>query len=285
MPERPRQRTFDQPHPVVPGLTHGGWRRVRSADDTGLGPHDHGPAYELCLVVGGAVDWWVEEQVYAVRGGDAFLTRPRERHGGVDAVLQPSELFWVGFTLDPRDPVAGTTAQQTRALARRFGAIRRRHFPTDGSLTRPFAQLIDSLGRRDAIGALAARTAVCQLLLDTLRCHDAAEDVARRITPQIDAAMRWMNQRLGDEFAVDAAADAAGLSVTRFHERFRAEVGLPPGEWRTRQRVARAKALLREGKLSVTQVAMHCGFSTSQYFATVFKKQTGVSPRAYRAPS
>jgi len=123
------------------------------------------------------------------------------------------------------------------------------------------------------------------VLLGTLRCHDAAEDVAGRISPQSDAAMRWMNQRLGDEFAVDAAADAAGLSVTRFHERFRAEVGLPPGEWRTRQRVARAKALLREGKLSVTQVAMHCGFSTSQYFATVFKKQTGVSPRAYRAPS
>ena len=48
-------------------------------------------------------------------------------------------------------------------------------------------------------------------------------------------------------------------------------------------RVAHAARLLLEADLSVTDVAMRCGFSTSQYFATVFKNHFGQTPRAYRA--
>jgi len=281
----PTRREVVDASSILPGVTHAGWTRVKTAGDTRLGAHDHGPAYELCLVVGGAVDWWVEDQVYEVRAGDAFLTRPRERHGGVDAVLQPCELYWAGFTLDAKQPLAGLSAAERLALAKRFKAARLRHFAADAAVRRAFAQLIDASGSRGALTGLAARTAFVQLLLDALRCHDLAQQQTRAVTTEVRAAMDWMGQRLGEDFAIDDAATVAGLSVTRFHERFRAEVGLSPGEWRTRRRIALAKALLRDRGLSVTQVAMRCGFSTSQYFATAFKRQTGVSPGAYRDQS
>ena len=73
-----------------------------------------------------------------------------------------------------------------------------------------------------------------------------------------------------------------GLSVSQFHERFQQHMGLPPAQWRTRQRIARAKALLRQGDASITSIALSLGFDTSQYFRTVFKRYVGFTPANYR---
>ncbi|HON48942.1 MAG TPA: helix-turn-helix transcriptional regulator, partial [Kiritimatiellia bacterium] len=44
------------------------------------------------------------------------------------------------------------------------------------------------------------------------------------------------------------------------------------------KKIDRAMNLLLEGKKSVTGVAQECGFASSQYFATAFKRMTGVTP-------
>ncbi len=275
---------FSPPRTQVAGVSHAGWARLRAAADRGLTPHDHGGAYELCLIVGGAVDWWVEDEVHEVRAGDIFLTRPHERHGGVDAVLQPSELYWVGFTLADAPPVAGLSRAEARRLKRALAAIESRRFPGDESVHVSFSRLIAAMRDGTGLAATAARTAFVQLLLDTLRCYDSAAQRRRDVSPPIGRAMRWMRERLGEDYAIEDAARVAKLSVTRFHERFHAEVGLPPSEWRTRQRVLRAKAMLRgRPDRGVTDIAMRCGFSTSPYFATAFKRLVGQSPTAYRA--
>ena len=77
-------------------------------------------------------------------------------------------------------------------------------------------------------------------------------------------------------------ARLCGLSVSRFKERFRDEVGVPPAEYLTRQKIEAAKSLLLAGDHSITDVAMDLGFSSSQYFATAFKRYTGRTPSEYR---
>ncbi len=50
-------------------------------------------------------------------------------------------------------------------------------------------------------------------------------------------------------------------------------------------RIQRAKILLATGTMSVTQVAYSCGFNDSNYFSTIFKKESGLTPKAYRNQS
>jgi AraC-like DNA-binding protein len=50
----------------------------------------------------------------------------------------------------------------------------------------------------------------------------------------------------------------------------------------TRLRISRARDLLRSSDHSVTEIAISCGFSSSQYFANVFRRLVGQTPSAFR---
>ena len=70
----------------------------------------------------------------------------------------------------------------------------------------------------------------------------------------------------------------ADESKITMEARFREELGMPPHEYILRRRIDRAAALLAAGRSSVTEVAYDLGFSSSQYFAMVFKRFTHRTP-------
>jgi len=80
----------------------------------------------------------------------------------------------------------------------------------------------------------------------------------------------------------DAAA-AAAMSPFHFIRRFQALFGDTPHQFRTRARIERAKRLLALTDRSVTAVCFDVGFSSLGSFSTLFRRQAGVSPSAYRA--
>jgi AraC-like DNA-binding protein len=73
-------------------------------------------------------------------------------------------------------------------------------------------------------------------------------------------------------------ADAAGISVSALKKNFRAETGFPPIEYFVRLKIQEAKKLLLDHDASVTSVAIELNFTSSQHFATMFKRYTGKTP-------
>jgi AraC family transcriptional regulator len=63
---------------------------------------------------------------------------------------------------------------------------------------------------------------------------------------------------------------------------FRKSTGESPHQFLLRQRIERAKEMLREAEMPVLDVAVACGFKTQQHFARVFRQICGASPTAYR---
>jgi AraC-like DNA-binding protein len=274
MPRKPHRQVFEDGRLLLPELRAVGWNSSKAARDTRLAGHTHPDAFEVCYIGKGGVEWWAKKQTYEVGPGEVYVTRPNEPHGGVNAVIQPSDIYWVQVAPEP-------------AMARRMRAMRLRHFPASPAVPAAFERLMNEHRRRDGLSGLAAQAALSDLLVTVLRDHAAAlrrreADEATR-SPEIRRAMQWMRDRIEEDYAIADAAKVAGLSPTQFHERFRREVGHAPGAWRTRERVRLAKQLLRRPGLTITDVAMRAGFTTSQYFATTFKNMVGLTPREYRA--
>ena len=82
---------------------------------------------------------------------------------------------------------------------------------------------------------------------------------------------------------VDAIAREALMSPAHFSRRFRATYGETPYAYLMTRRIERAKALLRQGELSVTEVCLEVGCSSLGSFSARFTELVGETPTAYRA--
>ena len=82
---------------------------------------------------------------------------------------------------------------------------------------------------------------------------------------------------------VAALARAALMSSAHFSRQFRAAYGETPYGYLMTRRIERAKALLRRGDISVTEVCMEVGCASLGSFSTRFTQLVGETPTAYRA--
>ena len=91
-----------------------------------------------------------------------------------------------------------------------------------------------------------------------------------------------VHAKMGDDLSLDEMAQSIGLSTAHFARMFRKSTGETPHQFVLRQRVERAKAMLRVPDARILDVAVACGFTTQQHFAQVFRDVCGVSPTKYR---
>jgi AraC family transcriptional regulator len=91
-----------------------------------------------------------------------------------------------------------------------------------------------------------------------------------------------VHAKIEDDLSLDEMAQSVGLSTAHFARMFRKSTGETPHQFVLRQRVERAKAMLRAPDARVLDVAVACGFKTQQHFAQVFRDVWGVSPTEYR---
>jgi AraC family transcriptional regulator len=91
-----------------------------------------------------------------------------------------------------------------------------------------------------------------------------------------------VHAKMEDDLSLDEMAQSIGLSTAHFARMFRKSTGETPHQFVLRQRVERAKAMLRAPGARVLDVAVACGFKTQQHFAQVFCDVCGVSPTQYR---
>ena len=92
----------------------------------------------------------------------------------------------------------------------------------------------------------------------------------------------YMNQHYKEKIEIGELAKMAGFSKNYFISSFKKFMGEPPHTYLSKLRVAYAKVLLETGTHTVSEIAGECGFRKANTFSAIFKKETGVSPSAYR---
>jgi len=103
--------------------------------------------------------------------------------------------------------------------------------------------------------------------------------------PHLRRARDLMDREYARPLDVPAMARAALMSPAHFSRQFRMAYGETPYGYLMTRRIERAKALLRRGDLSVTEVCMAVGCTSLGSFSARFTELVGESPSAYRARS
>jgi AraC family transcriptional regulator len=96
--------------------------------------------------------------------------------------------------------------------------------------------------------------------------------------PQLRRVTEFIEAHLDQDLSLARLADVAGVSGSHLKTLFRRSLGLPVHEYVIQRRVERAKALLLEGDLPASQVALEAGFSHQSHMARHMRRLLGVTP-------
>ena len=94
--------------------------------------------------------------------------------------------------------------------------------------------------------------------------------------------MKYVDENFTRDISLQEVAEYANLSVGYLSNYFKTEAGMNFVEYITYRRMERAKELLVSTNDKVYHIAEQVGYTNSQYFTTLFKKQIGVTPAEYR---
>jgi AraC-like DNA-binding protein/quercetin dioxygenase-like cupin family protein len=254
---------------------------VESSPPFPLHSHDF---HELVVICGGRGLHLYEGGSVELGRGDAFLIPRGMSHGYaasedldyVNVVYDAEALFGgvppVG-TRDSFDPSEGRSDGRPLGLSA-FGF-------------REILGLINRMDQEILLGRFGHRMMVRGLFWEiwcllARECSDSDEEGPADPRSRVKRVMGYLEREGGPDVPVSDMASEAGMSVRNFHRVFRDVAGMPPSAYINGIRIERAKSLLLETDMTVTQIAGLVGYDDSNYFTELFKNTEGVSPGRFR---
>jgi len=113
-----------------------------------------------------------------------------------------------------------------------------------------------------------------QIGLVNARMHSTREELFRRVFD----AKAFMQDQWQADLTLHEIARHACLSPYHFHRSFREAFGLSPMKWFRQLKLENAKKMLAGKKMTVTEVALTCGFADVFSFSKAFKREWGLNP-------
>lgn len=257
---------------LTPALKAIGYsRQVTARAD--LFPH-HEDHFEIHLVLDGVVNWWVEDETHTLTPGSIYLTKPKERHGAIKNTVQPSTLYWL--QVDAK-------ALSDSSLKTDLHALQSRTCQGAEQLVEDVKNMLTEI-RQPQADSKRMLNGTLQLFLSKLLRHYQAQTQTVEIPQVMKTMLNYIDESLDSDQAitVNALSAMTNLSRSRVFQLFDQYTKQSPIAYAQTKRIDKAKQYLKEQSQAITQVALDLGYSSSQHFATVFKRMTGMTPREYR---
>ena len=208
--------------------------------------------------------------------------------GGREELIREGELA----VFDRHTQMSRRAHEHISFLYIKFSAKNEGSFPIKSGVFRELSEreLFDltkltELSERRTKMSLALREHYLNDLLISLLLSGEGEGTAAQATElpsALDLPISYMRENLESKLSLDEIARAAGMSQSSLENKFRELTGRSAYEYLIGLRIDRAKHLLTETSLPVSDIARRCGYENQFYFCNAFKKQTGTTPSEYR---
>ena len=158
------------------------------------------------------------------------------------------------------------------------------HWRVNHSVLQQVRQLVAQMEQQEGendLPSTASREILFMQFLLLLRKSSLQENLENSAS-RLNLLLAWLEDHFADEVNWDAVADQFSLSLRTLHRQLKQQTGLTPQRYLNRLRLMKARHLLRHSEASVTDIAYRCGFSDSNHFSTLFRREFNWSPRDIR---
>jgi len=286
------------PAAALPGIKMIGFWDAAEDQPWGLDWHRN-EGVEITFLERGALAYGADGKHYLLQPDDLTIARPWQLHRVGDPRVTASRLHWLIIDIGVRRPHQPWKWPPWLLLARPdldelTKTLRHNEQPVwraNPDLRRSFreiARTIEAKSDEHAISRLTLRVNDLFLsLLEMFRIKrvrlDTSLTTSRRTVQLFLADLRANPEHLSERWTLAGMADSCGLGRTQFVHHVRSLTNMSPLQFLTHCRLeASVEALCDRPRRPITEIALACGFSSSQYFATVFAAHFGCGPREFR---
>lgn len=151
--------------------------------------------------------------------------------------------------------------------------------------------LLHELNEANVVGRFYADSLATGLAIQLVRHYSSLKDVhvghGGMAPHKLRQAIALIDHHLSDEeegrVALRAIACAVRMSYFHFSRAFKQSMGMTATNYIAERRIERAKKLLEETELPISEIALRAGFSSQSHFTTAFRRLAGATPKAFRA--
>jgi AraC family transcriptional regulator len=151
--------------------------------------------------------------------------------------------------------------------------------------------LLHELNEANVVGRLYADSLATGLAIQLVRRYSSLKDVhvghGGMAPHKLRQAIALIDHCLSDEeegrVALRVVARAVRMSYFHFSRAFKQSMGMTATSYIAERRIERAKKMLEETELPISEIALRSGFSSQSHFTTAFRRLAGVTPKAFRA--
>jgi AraC family transcriptional regulator len=151
--------------------------------------------------------------------------------------------------------------------------------------------LLHELNEANVVGRLYADSLATGLAIQLVRRYSSLRDVhvghGGMAPHKLRRAIAMIDHHLSDEeegrVGLRAVARDVHMSYFHFSRAFKQSMGMTATNYIAERRIERAKKMLEETELPISQIALRSGFSSQSHFTTAFRRLAGATPKAFRA--
>ena len=190
----------------------------------------------------------------------------------VQALTESNELnyLWVHFTGNNVESIL------SQFEIRKFPFINK--VSQSNHLQTRFQRLFDCFIKNDEFMERDLCASLEKLLIELARA--IRENDKPRVS--LSKSLSYINNNFNTQIKIPDLAKMESLSMTQYNLHFKNQIGMPPTKYIITLRMDLAKELIESSNLSLVQIASMCGYEDYNFFAKVFKKHTGVSPKRFK---
>ena len=247
-----------------------------------LETHVHKGMMEICYCEKGVQVYEVDGKKYQLKGGDVFVTFPGEPHSSDNRPEEKGVLYWLIIRIPANGRFLDYSGEDGKAFVKELLGLPARHFRGNGAMKKMLDEIFSLYAtQRQPIHRLRIMNLLTTFMLAVIQC--AGNDAKQTHSDRVTEVKKYITEHIYDDLSIELLAKKLHLSDAHFKSWFKKELGMPPLDYILRARVDEGKKIMRRNsRLSIADIAYQLNFSSSQYFATVFKKYAGISPAAFR---
>lgn len=279
----------------LPGICTVGFWDARHPQGWGLATHCN-EGFKIAYLARGSLDLIVDDKSYQFEQGQFIIIRPWQLHSIGSPNINSSRLLWIMLDGGLRRPSEAWQWPDWLVLspeeAERLGRLLTQNdqplWDGGADLCNAFEALPAILANRaPQDGETRLKVAINGIMLglmDRMAQHEPNLDPHLSTSQHtVEIFLRRLVHAIDQDWTLDGMAEECGLSRTRFADYCKRLTNMTPRQYLQSLRLEQAHQRLASAvNESVTDVAFACGFNSSQYFSSAFRKRYGHSPQKLR---